>query len=186
MDVTEKKIVDGLRLIAKRYGSGGALSAVVKSVDTETFTCEVVTDDERHLPDVMYKSTTVGVDIIFQPAIDSTVMIEKMADDEEYFIVVFGAVDKVIFKIGETVFELSESGITFNGGSLGGLVKVESLVERLNALEGDLTSLKTAFNSWIVVPTDGGAALKAAAAAWAGSTITTTQVTDLENDKIKQ
>lgn len=75
--------------------------------------------------------------------------------------------------------------IKFRDGGFGGLVKVISLTEKLNNLENDINALKTVFEStWIVSPNDGGAALKAAVAAWAGQQITPTQRLDIENDKI--
>ena len=46
-----------------------------------------------------------------------------------------------------------------NGGSLGGLVKVEDITTRLNLIEKDINKLKQAFTSWSPVPQDGGAAL---------------------------
>ena len=52
--------------------------------------------------------------------------------------------------------------IRLMGGQLGGLVKVEELVKKLNAVEKDLNSLKQVFTTWVTVPQDGGAALKAA------------------------
>lgn len=76
--------------------------------------------------------------------------------------------------------------VQFNNGSLGGLIKIEDLISKLNTVEGDLNSLKKVFSTtWVVVPSDGGAALKTAAANWAGDTITKTIVTDLENSKVK-
>lgn len=72
------------------------------------------------------------------------------------------------------------------GGQLGGLVKVEELVKKLNAVEKDLNSLKQVFQGWVTVPQDGGAALKAAATAWATQQLTETQKSDIENEKVKQ
>lgn len=76
--------------------------------------------------------------------------------------------------------------IIFNNGSLGGLVKVEDLVTRLNNIEQDINSLKNAFTSWTPVPNDGGAALKGAASTWSGQQLTPTEKSDIENTKIKQ
>jgi len=53
-----------------------------------------------------------------------------------------------------------------NGEAFGGLVKVEELVAEINAIKQDLNLLKTAMSTWVVVPTDGGATLKAVAATW--------------------
>lgn len=76
--------------------------------------------------------------------------------------------------------------IVFNNGTLGGMVKVNDLVTRMNTIEKDINALKAAFSSWIVVPNDGGAALKSAAATWSGQQLTLTQNSMVENPKIKQ
>ncbi len=75
--------------------------------------------------------------------------------------------------------------ISFLGGAFGGLIKINELVKKVNAIEQDLNDLKQAFTSWVVVPTDGGSALKAVTSTWASATITETQRGDLENTKIK-
>lgn len=76
--------------------------------------------------------------------------------------------------------------IEFMGNDFSGLVKVTDLVDKLNALEDDLNALKKVFGvTWIVAPTDGGAALKAAAATWYAQPIIKTVKKNLENEKIK-
>lgn len=75
--------------------------------------------------------------------------------------------------------------VLLRGNQFGGLVKVSSLVNKLNVIESDLNTLKTAFNTWVVVPSDGGLALKTASSSWASQLITQTQVSDLENNKVK-
>jgi len=74
--------------------------------------------------------------------------------------------------------------IQFNDGSFGGLVKVQELTDKINALENDLNNLKLLFQSWTPVPSDGGAVLKALSSTWAGQTITSTVKSDLENTTI--
>ena len=76
--------------------------------------------------------------------------------------------------------------IRLMGGQMGGLVKVEELVKKLNAVEKDLNSLKQVFQGWVTVPQDGGAALKTAATTWATQQLTETQKSDIENEKVKQ
>jgi len=72
--------------------------------------------------------------------------------------------------------------ITLNGGEFGGLIKIEELIKHLNTIEKDLNNLKKVFSSsWTPIAQDGGAALKAAAASWAGQQITETQKDDLED-----
>lgn len=52
----------------------------------------------------------------------------------------------------------------------------------LDKLKDDINSLKTVFSGWIVVPNDGGAALKTAATTWYGSPVV---VNTVEADKVK-
>lgn len=65
------------------------------------------------------------------------------------------------------------------------MVKAEQLAQRINAIEKDINTLKNVFSAWVTTPNDGGAALKLAAAAWAGSLLTLTQRSDYENGKVK-
>ena len=82
---------------------------------------------------------------------------------------------------------INADDIIFNGGKLNGLVKIDDLTKRLNIIEKDINNLKKVFASgWTPVSQDGGAALKTAALAWSGSTLTETKRSDYENEKIKQ
>ena len=95
--------------------------------------------------------------------------------------------DGVRVEVGdETTAELTKDGIVFNGGDLGGLVKVEELTKQINAIEKDINTLKNIFTGWVTVSQDGGAALKTAATTWAGQTLTLTKRGDYENEKVKQ
>ena len=85
----------------------------------------------------------------------------------------------------DTSAELTGEGVILNGGSFGGMVKAEQLAQRINAIEKDINTLKNVFSAWVTTPNDGGAALKLAAAAWAGSLLTLTQRSDYENGKVK-
>lgn len=85
----------------------------------------------------------------------------------------------------DTSAELTGEGVILNGGSFGGMVKAEQLAQRINAIEKDINTLKNVFSAWLTTPNDGGAALKLAAAAWAGSLLTLTQRSDYENGKVK-
>jgi hypothetical protein len=85
----------------------------------------------------------------------------------------------------DTSAELTDEGVILNGGSFGGMVKAEQLTQRINAIEKDINTLKNVFSTWVTAPNDGGAALKLAAASWAGSPLTLTQRSDYENGKVK-
>ncbi len=81
---------------------------------------------------------------------------------------------------------MDQNGIAFNGGNNKGLVLLSNVVDRLNKIEQDNNTLKTAMSGWMPVPQDGGAALKASSSAWFGSQLVQTQNSDLENIKVKQ
>lgn len=85
----------------------------------------------------------------------------------------------------DTSAELMKEGVILNGGGLGGIVKVEQLTEHFNAIENDINELKNIFSAWVAVPQDGGAALSALTANWAGNLLTPTQRGDYENEKVK-
>lgn len=86
---------------------------------------------------------------------------------------------------GDTSAELTKEGIALNGGGFGGTVKVEELTEHINTIENDINELKNIFSAWVAVPQDGGAALSALVANWAGDILTLTRRGDYENEKVK-
>lgn len=143
---------------------------VVRAVEGLTCTVEV---DGLEIPDVRLRATTSKEDeeLLITPAIGSGVVVGSLTGD---------IADLVVLSV-----DRAES-IVINGGRLGGLVIVGDLVGKLNTLEKDINSLKRVFTSWIPVPKDGGAALKASVSSWAGQTLIETKVRDLENPKIKQ
>ena len=105
--------------------------------------------------------------ILAVPSIGSVVMVQMISN-------VSGVV---------VMFSHIES-IKFMDGSFGGLIKVEDLVSKLNNLENDVNNLKQLITSWVVVPNDGGAALKSVLASWSGQSISITNSGDLENENI--
>lgn len=178
-DLYENRIKQGLKDLAAKFGPDAIVPANVQSVDESSFTCACITDDETIVPNVQYKTITTGSeDVVLQPAINSRVMIGRIANSDAWVIVMHGRCDKV--------FITANTQIIFNGGSLHGLVTRDGTKAQLNKIETDITSLKNAFNAWVPVANDGGAALKTATTAWRGAALAQTENTDIENEKIKQ
>jgi hypothetical protein len=142
--------------------------AKVLSVDTNARTCEVEyaqggTDPEVRLQAKM--QITGGMVII--PTVGSDVIIGFLSENMA-FVIQYSEVDQIII----------------NNGDFGGLPKIQELVNRINLLENDNNTLKQVLTTWVPVTSDGGAALKAEATTWAGSTLQNTTVSQIEDTKV--
>lgn len=58
-----------------------------------------------------------------------------------------------------------------NGDAFGGILKADEVAQELTNLGTQLNQLKSILGSWVPVPNDGGAALKASVSTWAGQPI---------------
>lgn len=174
---------------AGRFAPASIITATVKAHNSDE-TIVVTTGSGAEHDDVRLRSVirNATTKIVVTPALNSAVLIGRIEDANEYVVIAVDEVAKVEVVLSATIsIVIDANGITMNGGSLEGLVKLGALLTKLNALEDDINALKTVFKTaWVVVPSDGGAALKAAAATWANGTITKTVKADLENTKIKQ
>lgn len=141
--------------------------------------------------------------VVAFPKPDSFVVVGFVADGSAGVVLLMDEIESIEVVIGEnaaritadengicalmgdaTSVELTADGITLNGGKLGGVVKVEQLTERINAIEKDINTLKSIFSAWVAVPQDGGGALSIASSTWAGTPLTLTERSDYENEKV--
>jgi hypothetical protein len=154
------------------------INVTVSSVDITKRICSCTAIDghtEYELPTVKLMAV-VDDGILFEPVIGSTVKV-IFSQNIEPFVCQYSEIENITLD--------AKTLIKLNDGSFGGLLKIKETVDRLNAVEKDLNSLKTAFSSWIVIPSDGGAALKTVTAKWMADRIKETKISDLENIKIK-
>ena len=79
--------------------------------------------------------------------------------------------------------ELTE--VVLVSDSYGGVPIADEVTNEINSLKDQLNELKTAFSSWVTVPNDGGAALKAITASWAVQQLPPTVSKDIQNEKVK-
>jgi hypothetical protein len=150
----------------------------VKAVDEGKLTC-TVTIDKLDYPDIRLTSIVDSSDVYSYvvPKSNSWVIVSFLEGSEtDAFINVVCEIDKIIIRA---------TSIIFNNGENKGLAKVDGLKSKLNAIESSINSLKNALSGWTPVPNDGGAALKSAVTSWAASQLQQTQLSDIENDKIK-
>ena len=174
-------IADQIKTLAKQAFKGERIYSEVCTVvsvdETErTCICQPI-DDSAEIPKVRLQAIfdqTVG--ILNVPKVGSYVIV-TFIDKRNSFVSTFTELEKIL---------ITTDLVEFNGGSLDGMVKVTDLVTKLNNLENDINNLKTVFSTWVTVPNDGGAALKAAAATWYAASLTPTVKNDLQNTKITQ
>ena len=143
----------------------------MKSVEAQS--CKVTFEDGTGGVDV--KGILLGFDksgLIVYPKVNTDVMVVFTDNSKTY---------------GAVLIVKETDKVEIMGNNKGGLAIVAELTKKYNNLEKDLNNLKQIFSStWSPVAYDGGAALKAAAASWAGQTLTETQDSDIENTKVKQ
>lgn len=162
------------------------VQCTVASVDLTTRTCDCTPISGEAVTDLPNVQLMAEIDdgFLLVPTVGSTVFV-LYSTRHAPFIALFSEVEQVVIISGNCQLQISNQGtIQFNDGTYGGLIQISELITTINTLQNDLNTLKQAVSSWVPVPNDGGAALKAAAAGWAGNQITLTERADLENTTV--
>ena len=177
---------EAIRVLAMSGAELYCKICTVDAVDVEARTVDCTPIDESApLVGVNLQASQDGsVGVVQFPAAGSYVVV-AFIDPAVAVVVLCDQIDKVQLDIGRTSATVTDEGITLNGGRLGGLVISGKTAGRLNALENDINELKAVFSALVPAGTDGGAALKTAAAAWANRQLTQTVAAELENDSVK-
>ena len=163
--------------------------AQVVSIQGDTCTVEI---DGLELSGIRLTPTTTERKdtVLLTPAKDSFVLVGSLSGDLNNLCVLSAdTLASIKLTMGDISVFIDKNGIVLNGGNLGGLVKLEDVTAKINALESQLNQLKTIFNAWtppISTTVDNGGALKLAITSWAGQPITLTKSSDLENEKVNQ
>lgn len=186
--MSDSKIRDAVRQLAGTHLSDevNILACKVDSVDIDARTCDCTAIGGQGVTEIPNVLLMAEVDdgFLMVPAVDSTVIV-CYSKRNVPFVCLFSQIDQVLIIVGSSVLSMKDGAIVFNDGKLGGLINIKDLVSKMNTIEEDLNTIKQAFTSWTPVPEDGGAALKAATASWSAQEITDTQVSDIEDTKIK-
>lgn len=172
---------DDFRQALRDFTGGGKSPAVLRWVEVRqvdrtarTMTAAGVADE------LEYYDVELGMGAVTCfPAVGSVALVGIVEGQEAAAFLI--AVDRV-----ERVELNAETEIVLNGGGQGGLVIAGNVAEKLNHLERRLNELQQAIASWVIVPQDGGGALKTALAGWLSKSMAETQASELENVKIKQ
>ena len=192
-----------IRQLAKPDGETAALVCTVDLVDksARTIDCTPINEGAPLLGVNLQANQEADFGLCLFPEKGSFVVVGFVADGAAGVVlltekiesaeIVIGSASAVIdadglrIKTEKMSADINRENIIFNGGHLGGLVKIEDLTKRLNIIENDINALKSAVSSWTPAPQDGGAALKSAISSWAASQLTPSVRSDYENQSVK-
>jgi hypothetical protein len=182
----EAKIIELLKSLGKAPWQQ-VFPAIVQTVDEERM-CADVSYEGLVLYNVRLKATVEDGDhVTVVPALNSSILVGVMGTgDNQFYMVAASTPQKVSVKIGTTTVVIGSGGVLINNGDLGGMLVSGKTIDELAALKNDLNALKTAFQSWVTVSGDGGAALKAITATWFGQQLPAPNPNELVNLKVKQ
>lgn len=158
------------------------IEGTITTVDEATLSCTVTVGDS--ISSVIYDNVYLDVLLIGQgsficiPTVGSNCILafRNGSEDRRQLLKSF-SYDKII---------AAPVAWQFGQGANGGIPMVNPLVTQLNTIIEDINTLKQAFAAWVVVPEDGGAALKAVAAEWFGNQLSDAEATNLENPNVTQ
>lgn len=182
----ERELVEKLRTMA--VGPVQVFPATVTSVDEDNSTVDVVDAYDSEFFNVRLKASIDAniLHVVMYPEVDSTILVGLIGNSENaLYMVKPSKVYKIFGNVNGSKIEINSDGFMINEAENGPVLVSQSLIDDLNAVKQDLNDLKTAFTNWVVAPSDGGAALKTAAATWYGSQLTETAMDDVTNDKFK-
>jgi hypothetical protein len=177
-------------------------AASVDSVNEEKRTCTVTSVFGMTVENVQLMAS-VDDGFLLVPVIDSMVIVVYSTFGKP-FICLFSSVKKVLltagennasiqvdadgllFEIADTKIQVSDGEIKLNDGSMGGLVKVIQLTQKLNNLENKVNALITAYNTHVHTGVTTGAGSSAVTPSTVSGTLTPTNRGDIENALVKQ
>jgi hypothetical protein len=174
------------------YIANNAIDAKLKLIRATVtavneYTCDVEPlDGDAEVLDVKLRvienSTESGVGAF--PKV-GTIVLVLVANETDAYLLHAAEVERILIKQEGFRAEVDATGnLVFNEGSNEGLVKLPVLQQEIAKLNSYLNAIKQTFSTWVPVPSDGGAALKAAM----NAALSSQQGADLSNagnDKIK-
>lgn len=125
---------------------------------------------------------------LVEPKVDSFVLIAPLENEEgDYYITMFSEIEKITLTIEDMIFVASKDGFIFNGGALGGLIKLEEFRVQIQKNNEILTALLNVLTGTSISEAGNGAASALQAAlktALSGKEVGNFG-SNIENDKVK-
>lgn len=143
-------IRDSINEIVKKRMPIVSIPARITAVNESKGVCDVEPlDGTAEIFDVLINGEqTDEAGIVIVPAVDSVVFV-TFVSKEVAFVSLSSVIDKVFIKINDISLVLDKDGAVFNDGTLDGLVKINDLVSKLNAIENNVNQLNGEYKSHI-------------------------------------
>ena len=179
---TAEKILEGIKNLTTKHEY--IRVGCVQSVDVDNNIC--VCEFENITDEVRLKSAKDGANgIISVPKVGSNVFIGRFQD--EHFILMCDEIDKYLIKLNGITFEISNDSngiLKLNGDGNGGLVIIQNLINKMNALEDAYNNFLTEYKSHIHPYMNVSTPATTSATTSTQNIIQKTQKSDLENTKV--
>jgi hypothetical protein len=178
--MSDRKITEAVQRLAgtQLADSVSLIPAQVLSVNIDTRTCDVTAVGGTAVTDIPGVQLMADVEdgLLIVPVIGSTVIVSYTKRNTP-FVSMFSAVQSVILA--------TMSGVQFEDGSFGGMVKVEELIVKLNNLENLVNDLVDKFNTHTHSGVTTGSGVSAIPVIPEPNTLTLSKREDIENELIK-
>ncbi|TAG56647.1 MAG: hypothetical protein EAZ27_04450 [Cytophagales bacterium] len=174
------------KLIKSKVICQSIYAVVTKINDNQTIACEGL-ETQTIYTDVQLTATeTKESYILVTPKIGSTVILSFLNNNiNDAYVSGFSDLDKIQLIIAHSQLTINKDGIVMNGGDLGGLVIVQKLVGKINALEQKYNDLLNSCKTQVVTLAPSGTFPMASFFASNLPIAPKTSVGDLENEKVK-
>lgn len=148
-------IRDCIRLMAAPDGETVPLVCTVESVDKKTRTVDCIPLNEGAPLLGVNLQANQGSDfgLVLFPKVGAFVVVGFIAGGAAPVMLCADELESAEIVIGKMSAVIDSGAITFNGGALGGMVKVAELTEKLNGLKDTVNALISTFNTHTHVTT---------------------------------
>jgi hypothetical protein len=164
-------------------GANPVFIAIVKAVDADNNTCTIDFNgiDVEGVP--LGAKGEKDKTIIVYPKTNKPAIFGRIGNSNQFFMVHCAEAEKISIEAGSSLIEIENGLIAINGGSFGGLVKIESLVNKVNAIENAFNSLLEHYKAHNHLHQQGPTTAFVAPSIQAS--LANTQKSDIENTKVK-
>lgn len=151
-----------LQLFKKLMPNSATISiGTVESVDRDKHTCDVNRDGQPTLFNCRLNAVIDTLDsfMVTYPKVGSYVLCITLDEPTACYVFAMSQVDEVNIKVGESSMVIDKEDIFFNGGALGGLMKISEFTTKLNEFVTAYNRHTHAVSGTSAIPTTGQAAM---------------------------